>query len=256
MNTKTREITGFGLKLIAVITMFIDHIGAGILENTAVFSMPTAEAIQDQGTAIMMLVDLLLRSIGRMAFPIYCYMLAEGFVHTRNVKKYGLRLLAIAIVSELPFDYLFDRQWFSWGHNNVLWELLLGLIVIYGIVFVQKQDMNAWLKFVLKIVVMGAGMAIAELTNLDYGMAGICAIAVMYNLNGEEKKKRLLAFGLGIVVLTLMSSVLEVCALFMLIPMSYYQGNRGPDSPMIRRFFYWFYPAHIVLLGAISYCIL
>ena len=96
------EITGTGLKLIAVITMLIDHIGAGIIKYN---ELGYISIIGD--------MDLytLLRAIGRMAFPIYCYMLVEGFVHTRNIWKYGLRLLAVAVISELPFNFLFYKAY-------------------------------------------------------------------------------------------------------------------------------------------------
>jgi hypothetical protein len=244
MGKKNLEITGTGLKLIAVITMLIDHIGAGLLENMN----PMTENIQ--------LADAILRSIGRMAFPIYCYMLVEGFLHTRSVKKYGLRLLLIAIVSEVPFDYLFFGEWFTFRHNNVLWELLLGLIVLYCFSLGDKLNIDVRLIFLIRVAIMFTGMGIAKYTHLDYGAAGIGAISVMYYLRGEDTKKRLVAFGMGILMLFLMSSMLEAFAFVMLIPMYFYKGRRGADSVALRRFFYWFYPAHIFILGVISYCIL
>ena len=85
------EITGTGLKFIAVITMLIDHIAVGIVANMVRAGLEPFSFIQT--------IDLyrLMRNIGRMAFPIYCFMLVEGFIHTRNVKKYALRLLFIAV---------------------------------------------------------------------------------------------------------------------------------------------------------------
>lgn len=250
MESKAREITGTGLKLIAVITMFIDHIGAGLIEN---WLKTNAGIISNDLYTKVFFVDLTLRLIGRMAFPIYCYMLVEGFKYTKDVKKYVMRLLGIAIISEVPFDYLFARKVFDWSHNNVLWALALGLVCLYAYSWVDKLSIDIRLIYVLRIAVMGAGMAIAYFTNLDYKLAGIGCISVMYYLNGETAKQRMTAFALGVLILVLSSSLIEVSAFLMLIPIYRYKGHQGANSPAIRRFFYLFYPAHIILLGVIAF---
>ena len=250
MGKKSFEITGTGLKLIAVITMFIDHIGAGLLE---VWLTNNASVISQELYDKVFLVDAVLRSIGRMAFPIYCYMLVEGFIHTRNLKKYAIRLLTIAVISEVPFDYLFRRSFFDLNYNNVLWTLLLGLGVLYAYSLIDGLDINVYAIYACRILVMFAGMGIAYFAHLDYKMAGVTCISVMYYLNGPTKKQRLVSFGMGVLMLTLMSSVLEVFAFLMLIPVSCYYGKRGADSVALRRFFYLFYPAHIILLGLVAF---
>ena len=224
------EFTGTSLKLIAVITMLIDHIGAGLITDNVV-----------------------LRGIGRMAFPIYCYMLIEGFAHTRNIKKYALRLLAIAVVSEVPFDYLFRRSFFDFAYNNVLWTLLLGLGLLYMYSRIDSLSINANLIYLCRIAVMFAGMALAFYLHVDYKMAGVACISVMYYINGPTKKERLMAFGMGVIILALMSSYTEIYALLMLIPMALYNGKRGADSKGLRLFFYLFYPVHLVILGLLAY---
>ena len=250
MEKKSFEITGTGLKLIAVITMFIDHIGAGLLE---VWLTNNVNNIPQELYGQVFLVDAILRSIGRMAFPIYCYMLVEGFLHTRNIKKYALRLFAIAVLSEVPFDYLFRRSLFDLNYNNVLWTLLLGLAVLYTYSLIDNLEINVYAKYAGRILVMFAGMGLAYFAHLDYKMAGVTCISVMYYLNGPTKKQRLLSFGMGVLMLTMMSSVLEVFAFLMLIPIAHYDGKRGADSVALRRFFYFFYPAHIVFLGLVAY---
>ncbi|MBR1622560.1 MAG: TraX protein [Pseudobutyrivibrio sp.] len=238
------EITGTGLKLIAVITMLIDHIGAGIIKYN---ELGYISIIGD--------MDLytLLRAIGRMAFPIYCYMLVEGFVHTRNIWKYGLRLLAVAVISELPFNFLFYKAYLYPGHNNVLWTLLLGLAVMYGLFIVDKSALSPKTNYVLKIIIMIAGMALADLTKLDYKYAGICCIAVMYSFYSQNAYERLYTIAFGVVILTLLSSRLEVWAFFILIPFYFYKGHRGADSKALRTFFYLFYPVHLIALCAVRY---
>ncbi len=227
------EITGNGLKFIAVITMLIDHMAIALFYWWDYYNV--------------------LRAIGRMAFPIYCYLLVEGFLHTKNVKKYALRLLGIAVISEIPFDYVVAAMPYYPEHNNVLWELLLGLIVLYCFKRVDEQNLSPNVKYLCRILVMFAGMALAYFTRLDYSAAGICCISAMYYLNGNDRRGRLLSFGMGVMILYLMSSTLEAWAFFMLIPMYFYKGKRGTNNICLRVFFYFFYPVHLLILGILAY---
>ena len=241
------EITGTGLKLIAVITMLIDHIGAGIISRYISSGIPfPTKSIIDTWTLYH-----ITRAIGRAAFPIYCLLLVEGFKHTKNLKRYMLRLLLVALVSEIPFDYLLHDTFFYWKHNNVLWALLLGLIVMYGFSLVEKLQIDLNYQLLLRVLVMFTGMLAANIACLDYKYAGICCISSMYFLHSSDKFKRLYAVALGVIILTYMSSKLELWAFFILLPLFFYNGNRGKDSKALRCFFYLFYPAHIILLGVI-----
>lgn len=120
-----RGLSGTALKGIACVTMLIDHVGASCLEN-GFLSAPAAPA----GLAAL---DLVLRLIGRLAFPIFCFLLVEGFVHTHDVKKYIGRLLLFGLVSEVPFDLAFFRTPFAPGYQNVYWTLALGVLAMAGL---------------------------------------------------------------------------------------------------------------------------
>ena len=247
---KRFELTGTELKIIAVITMFIDHFAAGLLEREM---QRSGYYIDDffMGLSILQTYDIL-RAIGRMAFPIYCYLLVEGFVHTHNLKKYILRILVVAIASELPFDYLFYNTFFHSDHNNVMWELALGLVVLYCYSKVDELALNNFLIYILRVCIMCVSMAIATFANLDYRLGGILCISVMYYLRGTDTKRNLTAFATGVFVLALGSGMIEAVAFLMLIPMYFYHGTRGRDSKYIRLFFYWFYPVHLILLGIVA----
>ena len=249
MGTKQTgfEITGTDLKFIAVITMLIDHMGVALVANMI------RQGIEP--FSFIAATDLyhVMRYIGRMAFPIYCYMLVEGFLHTRNIKKYGLRLLLVALISEIPFNLVSRSTLFTFERNNVLWELLVGLIVLYVTSEIEKKPINTKLIYVSKILVLLAGMLFAYLTNLDYGPGGICCIAVMYAWRGNgTKMDRLISFATGVAVLAVCDGSIEVWAFLMLIPMYFYEGNRGLDNKALRLFFYLFYPVHLLILGLIA----
>ena len=240
------EITGTGFKTIAVVTMLIDHIAVGILlywlnQQT---DMVVFNRFKD--------VYWVMRGIGRMAFPIYCYMLVEGFLHTSNLKKYVLRILAMAVVSELPFDLALRWKLIDWSHNNVMWELALGLFVLFLIhsVLYKTADtiQDERLRRLIAAAIMLAGMGIGYLLKLDYSEGGIACITAMYFLYGVSKEQRITSFGIGVLMLALMSGKIEVLAFIMLIPLFFYNGKRGHDSKALRVFFYTFYPVHLIII--------
>ena len=115
---KKRGIPGSTLKIIAITTMFIDHIGAVVLEGKLsdlgmAQAMQTQEGLQEfmAQYGVLYLIDMIMRLIGRMGFPIFCFLLIEGFIHTRSRLKYGRNLLLFALVSEVPFDLRLQEAW-------------------------------------------------------------------------------------------------------------------------------------------------
>lgn len=177
-------ITGSTLKIIAIISMFIDHFGASIVEfylyyvlqpNGTDYSkalicsrapwlwmewMGDPEKVQN--------LDMTIRSIGRLAFPIFCFLLVEGFLHTRNMKKYLVRLGIFALVSDLPFDMAFFGE-ITIKHQNVFFTLFIAVLALLAADHVKKQEsFNGFHKFVDKIgfLIAGAFGAYACITSM------------------------------------------------------------------------------------------
>lgn len=251
-TAKCGTCTGFTLKMIAVVTMLIDHTAATILERA--LTCPSAGYITTaEAYNRWLIVYQIMRGIGRMAFPLYCFLLVEGFVHTRNVKKYLGRMAVFALISEIPFDMAFNRSFFDMSYNSVFLTLFLGLAVITLVHKVddklQIQDrslLHRYLKCIAIVAVILAGMILAELLHTDYSAAGVAAIAIMYVL----RSRRMAAFAAGVVTLGLLSGTIEFLALFMLIPIWFYNGKRGHSA---KYFFYAFYPVHLFLLSIICW---
>ena len=114
-------MSGTTLKWIAVISMLIDHTAEVLINHNAALTDP-----------IWAQIYVLMRGIGRIAFPIYAFLLVEGFLHTRDVKKYLARMLTFAVVSEIPFDLAVFHTPFYWGYQNVFFTLFLGLLALAG----------------------------------------------------------------------------------------------------------------------------
>lgn len=237
-----KGLTGFHLKLIALITMTIDHTAASIVQRMH------PEVMISFSADSWSLVYTIMRVIGRMAFPIYCFLLVEGFHYTSNRKKYAQRMLLFLVISEIPFDLCLSGKWIDWSYNNVFCTLFLGLLTMWmieaakGKIEVGVMDRKKQLLSDLSVIGITAAMAIvALLAHTDYDAAGILAIVVLY----VKRDNRMVGMTLAIIVLGLTSSLLEFYALLILIPIAFYNGQRGRQ---MKYFFYAFYPGHLIVL--------
>lgn len=203
-------ISGFTLKWTAMICMLIDHMGAVLFP----------QYIQ-------------MRMIGRLAFPIYCFLLVEGAVHTGNIRKYEIRLFLFALLSEIPFDLAFYRQ-LNISHQNVFFTLFLGLVVVEQYQK-NRQKLSSFLIF-------AAAMIAAEILNTDYGAAGVIFILLFYLLYQYRVGKQA---GFVAVNFLMYGMSVQLYAGLAAIPMLLYNGKKGPS---MKYFFYVFYPAHLLIL--------
>ncbi|MDD6442203.1 MAG: TraX family protein [bacterium] len=214
-----RSYNGMDLKQCALFTMFIDHVGVVLIENTYLYNIESYQ-----------MLDVCLRLIGRLAFPIYAFLLVEGFLHTSSWKKYTLRMLVFALISELPFDLAAYGK-INWNHQNVFFTLLIGLLVLKGI---EKVEEN-------KAAVIGvtlAGCALAYVTHVDYSYIGVLLIAVLYLLRGDHKKRCIVG---GLLF------AYEVTSIFAFMMIYRYNGKKG-ESRLSKMVFYGFYPVHLLFL--------
>ena len=219
--SRYQRLDGTVLKLIACLSMFIDHLGAVCFSGMMGF-----------------------RIIGRLAFPIYCFLLVEGAVHTRNMKKYILRMGIFALISEVPFDLAFYHRLVYTGHQNVFFTLGLGLLAIWFLEHpIEQLDIPDVLYKLL--VIIAAGL-IAEFFNTDYGFTGIAVICIFYYLRGQPQLK----YPIAAILQAAMGGV-EVYAVLALIPILLYNGQRGRQTKVMQYGFYIFYPAHLLLIAAL-----
>ena len=227
---RTRVLPQEGLKLIACLTMLIDHFG-----HTIVPCLPVP---------YMANLYYACRIIGRIAFPIYCFLLAEGMYYTRNPGKYIGRLAIGILLSEIPFDLLFEGG-ISWEYQSVMVTLTLGAVML----LCMEKTEKPWLKLLMVLPFV----LLAELLKSDYGGWGIAMIAcfalfdrlslqmiAMTLVNAMMNPAAVPIFGVYISV--------QIFAVLATVPICLYSGKKLTHSKAAQWGFYLFYPLHLLAL--------
>ena len=226
--------SNFNLKLLAIITMTIDHI-------TIIFRPPYYH---------------LFRIIGRISFPLFAFLLVEGFIHTNNYKKYLLRLLLLACISELIYDYTLFNKLFTFTNQNIFFTLSLGLITIKILEKIKMALSNQKDKILKNILIFSSTILIiiiigltSLLLNFSYGFLGILIISLFYLFRNKPK---LLVPSFLLAVIFLSTTTLDLATIFALIPLSLYNGKLGYNNKLL---FYSYYPLHLLVLKCLSFLI-
>lgn len=243
MTVLEKGISGSVLKWIAIVTMLVDHVGVVVITRMLLY-FPYMQNVQATNENYAALYQLLqgMRTIGRLAFPIFCFLLVEGFQRTKSKKKYLLRMFLFALITEVPFDLAFAGKFIYWGYQNVMVTLLIGMLVMWGCDWVEQHFSE---KKPLLIcgwgMCCGLGMLLAYLLQTDYNAKGILCIMALYFF----RHNRTLQCMAGAI-----SLVWEAEAMFSFLFLYLYNGQRGRQ---MKYFFYLFYPLHLLVLYGICY---
>ena len=233
MNLKNLKILdGSVLKLIAIVTMLFDHLALILLSNQDFATDPLLTIASKQIS-----LSFILRKIGRLAFPIFCFLITQGFIHTKNIKKYIFNLLLFAIISEVPFDLMVGGKFIYLGKQNIYFTLLLGILALWVI-----DNINIIFK---KYLLLALIITAAIILKVDYGQTGVMLIILIYVLRDKPAVQAILA-------LPFLSG--GYAALCSFIPINMYNGERGfIKGKTIKYIFYIFYPLHIIILLLIKF---
>lgn len=218
------------IKIIAMVSMLIDHLGAFVL-------LPWLQAGNGQANfETWNTLYTTSRAVGRLAFPLFCFLIVEGFQHTSDVKKYLKRLGIFALISEIPFDLARSHSFFDLSGQNVMFTLFSGLFAIWCI---EKFDQPIY-RF------MGVVLSLVFVTILDtdYSTLGVSVIIILYVLRDFRLFQSL--FGAFAFIGSWFAMPAFVITYF-------YNGLKGNLSS---KAFYWFYPVHLLLYALVAYLLL
>ena len=239
MNREEKEqgLSKLALQILAMLTMLIDHIGADLYPGA-----------------------VLLRCIGRLAFPIFAFFIAEGCERTHDMRRYIGRMLAFALISEIPFDFSHGNMW-DMEHQNVMWTFLIAMLCICTVKRLHPKGKNM-LGAVLTLLIAAAGFALGELIRCDYGGWGVWTVLLFWGCRGRSwRYSAELAGMFGIHWRTAIASLcmegkwlipIQGLCLFALPFLWLYRGKKGYQSRAVQYICYAFYPAHLLVIGLIA----
>ncbi len=238
-----KDISSLTLHLIAMGAMLCDHMWATVVPGNDWLTW-----------------------IGRLAFPIFAFLLVEGYCHTRNFRRYLGRVVLVALLAELPFNLMYTASWIFPFHQNVLWSFALSLLCLRAIDEL-RQKQKPWLAWLLAVLVAVLCILTAQILMMDYYSFGVMTVLVFYLFRGRSWQMRVgQAAGLFVINWYLMGSMrvpiellgfaLEIpqqgVAVLALLPIWAYAGRQGPHSKPVQFFCYAFYPVHMLILGLLS----
>lgn len=239
---KTRKIglSSTTLRFIAMFFMLLDHMWATVVTGNNWMTY-----------------------VGRMAMPIFAFLVAEGYVHTKNLRKYKLRLLLFGLISEIPFNLMVAGGLFFPFHQNVMFTLLLGLLAIERIDGIRK---NLTPKGIIANGLLGLGICVLSvITFVDYNITGVLTVVMFYMLrsipfapiwqllgmiliNIVFRKGMYIPITIGTITFEFIT---QGFAVFSLLFIWCYNGKKGYSKKWVQYFAYAFYPLHMLVLYVI-----
>lgn len=239
------ETTSFSLHIMAMVFMLCDHLWGTIVPGND-----------------------WLTCIGRITFPIYAFLLVEGYFHTKDLKKYVLRLLTFAVISEIPFNLAMGSSFFYPLHQNVLWSFLISIGLIHWNELVK--DKQIWKRVLVALATIVIAYIGGIITFVDYYNAGILMVLAFYCFKDRKWWCYLgqlvclwyinfeMLGGLSYEV-TIFGETHFIArqgfALLALIPIWLYRGKQGAHSKTLQYVYYAFYPVHLLILGIMKFVI-
>ena len=232
--SRFKVLSGSVLKLIACISMFADHIAKFYLSQ---FPWVKAELFSIAGRSINLFQ--LMTMFGRFAFPIFVFLLIEGFHKTHDRKKYGLSIFILALISEIPYNLMLNHS-LLYMRQSVMFTLLLGYLAMCSLEYFKNKP-------VISMVLLLVMFLVSRYMQADYKTAGFLFILLMYGL----RKERVVQCLVSAVLLPMKSMVFLA-----LLLTGMYNGERGfIKTPVLKYCFYAFYPVHMIVIYLLArYC--
>lgn len=239
---KLKILNSNALKVITMILMLLDHMWGTIIPGNQWMTL-----------------------VGRMAFPIFAFLIVEGYIHTSDYKKYIKRLLIFGLLSEIPFNLIYTGSIIFPFHQNVLFTLVLGLLIIHEIDKIKNnKEIKLRVKSILKILLF---LLITIIGFVDYGITGVLTIVIFYLF--REFKFAWLGQLISLILLYIVffkgqSIIINIfnyeyflpiqgMGVLSLILIWLYNGKKGNNSKLLKYIFYSFYPVHMLMLYLIYY---
>ena len=234
------------IKVIAILIMTFDHFCKIILywlANNVLYNSQNFRLIYK-------LIFSVFYEIGQMAFPLFAFLLVQGFLHTKNIYKYFFSLLSFGFISEIFFFLAFYNNLVYLQHQNVFFTLSFGLLLLFTLKKVQLKFNNDFLSnFAIQATLCCLFMFLSFILNFDHGVRGLLLILIFYYF----RNCRLISLLFFLLLYCLFHS-LNIYLLFPCIIILLYNGKRGKKK--FKYLFYFYYPLHLIVLYIVKILII
>lgn len=236
---KRMQVNKLSLQIFAMATMLVDHVGEVFFPEIG-----------------------LMRCIGRLAFPIFAFFVAEGYIHTHNFWNYVKRMSIFALLAEIPFDLAFFGRLWDAGHQNTMWTFVLSLLCLYAVDYAKKRCKEQWIWLLCTFAVCLTGYLAGNFFHTDYHGFGVLTVMIFYLCNQGIRGRilstalllyvNLFCLGGRMISLGALTFSRQGLAVLSLPLLWLYKGEQGPHNKKIQYFCYGFYPAHLLIIGLIA----
>lgn len=202
-----------------------------------------------------------MRCVGRLAFPLFAYLVAEGFFRTHSFRRYLLRMLLCAALSEIPFDLMSSGQFFDPAHQNVLWTFCIALAALWSMEQARQMPSRA-VRYAVCAASMLAGWMLGMYLQTDYGGWGVVTVLLFALCRGRSGGRLWALAGLiclnGVYLagrelfLGPLAFPMQLLAALAAVPILLHDGRRGPGGRGTQLAFYAFYPVHMLILALLA----
>lgn len=222
------------LKKIAMGTMFLDHAAVALIYNRGL----------DVVTPLFGMIGLAMRLVGRMAFPLYAFLLVQGFLYTKDWKRHVTRVAVFALISEIPYNLVVSGNIWNPETQSTMLTMCIGLLCMRGIAWSETRNPK-YMSVIFTGMIALLGMALAEVLHADYGAYGILLLLIFYLF----RYRLVWQMGAGCVVLLFMYNfnLYGWAAWIAFFFINRYNGERGRKLGLLP---YVFYPVHLMILFA------
>lgn len=240
----TGGISAGAMKIFACLIMMLDHIGAGYIYYGYHLDNKNIEHSAD-----LRMLYFCIRMVGRLAFPIFCFFIVEGYFRTRNVWKYLRNMVIFGLISEFPYDWALNNKYIYWNNQNVYFTLALGLLMVIIFDKITRGDfIKAGIKKQIAAIVLSSLPILAGfLLETDYGGLGVLLIFTFYIFRKYKK--------LGVVSIILTLGFINITELFACFDFMLFEKYNGKKGISMKYFFYAFYPVHLLIIAVVRYLV-
>lgn len=250
-ESRSKGLNRNGLRTWAMLIAISGLIGRGLIQHhvlgmNGLNNDQLLALLNDPDMMVFATVSLVLQVVETLAVPMFALMLAEGFVHTSDLKSYALRVTGCALLSEIPFDLLMHGKLFDMTSQNPVFGLVLGLAVLY---FFRQYEGKGMKKFLIRLLVVVVAAAWAGMLRIDMGIPMVLVVWPMYAFREKPMYRNLMAACMAIVCT--LSSMFFITAPMGCLMLHIYNGKKGEAEPS-RALTYLAYPVIVLAMALVA----